>query len=155
LIPADPHEITINLKLARLHRLLEEPAEAVGYHRKVVEVCQADRLSQIISAFLMFIANPVNLYVSVILVRPIADYAKSSLEVAEYHMRIPGGDLALAKDYLEQVAGSNAEDVARASELLKSVIAAIQAKALKEDEERARVAASAAMESTGVEMATE
>jgi len=46
LIPADPHEITINLKLARLHRLLDEPAEAVAYHRKVVEVCQADRLSQ-------------------------------------------------------------------------------------------------------------
>ena len=49
LIPADPHEITINLKLARLHRLLEEPAEAVAYHRKVVEVCQADRKSYLVS----------------------------------------------------------------------------------------------------------
>jgi len=43
LIPADPHEITINLKLAKLHRALEEPAEAIAYHRRVVEVCQADR----------------------------------------------------------------------------------------------------------------
>ena len=43
LIPADPHEITINLKLARLHRSLDEHAEAVAYHRRVVEVCQADR----------------------------------------------------------------------------------------------------------------
>jgi anaphase-promoting complex subunit 8 len=87
--------------------------------------------------------------------RPIADYAKSSLEVAEYHMRIPNGDLVLARDYLERVAGSNAEDVARASELLKSVKAAIQAKALKEAEERTQIAANAAMESTGLEMTTE
>lgn len=43
LIPADPHEITINLKLARIHRTLEEYSEAVAYHRRVVEVCQADR----------------------------------------------------------------------------------------------------------------
>jgi anaphase-promoting complex subunit 8 len=42
LIPADPHEITINLKLAKIHRTLEEHAEAVAYHRRVVEVCQAD-----------------------------------------------------------------------------------------------------------------
>jgi anaphase-promoting complex subunit 8 len=86
------------------------------------------------------------------LVRPIADYAKSSLEVAEYHMRIPDGDLNLAREYLEQVAGSNAEDVARASELLKSVKAAIQAKTLKEAGERAQATAT---EPTGVEMATE
>lgn len=89
------------------------------------------------------------------LVRPIADYAKSSLEVAEYHMRIPDGDLALARDYLERVAGSNAEDVARASELLKSVKAAIHAKSLKEAEERTQISANAAVESTGVVMATE
>ena len=43
------------------------------------------------------------------------------MEVAEYEMRIPNGDLILARDYLELVAGSNAEDVGRASELLKDV----------------------------------
>jgi hypothetical protein len=42
LIPADPHEITINLKLAKIHRTLDEHAEAVAYHRRVIEVCQAD-----------------------------------------------------------------------------------------------------------------
>ncbi|KAG6888244.1 hypothetical protein C0995_009557 [Termitomyces sp. Mi166 len=110
LIPADPHEITINLKLAKLHHALEEPAEAVAYHRKVVEVCQAD-------------------------LRPIQDYAKSSLEVAEYQMRIPNGDLALARDYLEIVAGSNAEDVGRAAELLKTVKATIQARTMSTDTE--------------------
>ena len=58
-------------------------------------------------------------------VRPIQDYAKSCMEVAEYEMRIPNGDLILARDYLELVAGSNAEDVGRASELLKDVKARI------------------------------
>lgn len=42
LITADAHEITINLRLARLHGLLEEHAEAVAYHQRIVEVCQAD-----------------------------------------------------------------------------------------------------------------
>jgi tetratricopeptide (TPR) repeat protein len=42
LITADPHEITLRLKLARVHKNLEEHAEAVAYHRTVVEVCQAD-----------------------------------------------------------------------------------------------------------------
>ncbi|KAG5639394.1 hypothetical protein H0H81_002926 [Sphagnurus paluster] len=113
LIPADPHEITINLKLARLHQALEEHAEAVAYHRRVVEVCQADP-------------------------RPIEDYAKSSLEVAEYQIRIPDGDLFLAKEYLEKVARSNAEDVGRATELLKVVNTSIQARATAEAENRAR-----------------
>jgi len=54
-------------------------------------------------------------------VRPVQDYAKSSLEVAEYEMRIPNGDLTLARDYLEQVAASNAEDVVRAADMLKVV----------------------------------
>ncbi|KAF8973218.1 hypothetical protein BDZ97DRAFT_1936102 [Flammula alnicola] len=104
LIPADPHEITINLKLAKIHRTLEEHSEAVAYHRRVVEVCQAD-------------------------LRPIQDYAKSSLEVAEYEMRIPDGDLVLAREYLEQVAASNAEDVGRATDLLKLVKTMIQNRA--------------------------
>ena len=43
LIGADPHEITINLKLAKLHHKLEEYNEAVAYNRRVVEVCQLDR----------------------------------------------------------------------------------------------------------------
>lgn len=42
LIPADPHEISINLKLAKIHFALEEHAEAAAYHRRVVEVCLAD-----------------------------------------------------------------------------------------------------------------
>lgn len=48
-------------------------------------------------------------------------------------MRIPNGDLVLARDYLEIVASSNAEDVGRAAELLKSVKATIQARAMAAD----------------------
>ena len=42
LITADPHEITLRLKLARVHKNLEEYTEAVAYHRTIIEVCQAD-----------------------------------------------------------------------------------------------------------------
>ncbi|KAF9066627.1 hypothetical protein BDP27DRAFT_1449615 [Rhodocollybia butyracea] len=111
LIPADPHEINLMLMLARIHRDLDEQAEAVAYHRRVVEVCQAD-------------------------LRPVQDYAKSSLEVAAYQLDIPDGDLLLAQDYLERVAASNAEDVTRAVEMLKAVNTAMQAKlGLGNDEE--------------------
>jgi anaphase-promoting complex subunit 8 len=61
-------------------------------------------------------------------VRPIQEYAKSCLHVAEYHMRIPDGDLYLAKEYLERVATSNAEDVMKATELLKAVKLSLQVK---------------------------
>ncbi|KAF9450423.1 TPR-like protein [Macrolepiota fuliginosa MF-IS2] len=103
LIPADPHEININLKLATLYTSLDDLAEAVAYHRRVVEVCQAD-------------------------LRPIQEYAKSCLQVAEYHLRVAGGDLYLAKEYLERVANSNAEDVMKATELLKVVKSTLQAR---------------------------
>lgn len=43
LIPADPHEITINLKLAKIYNTMREYSESTAYHRRVVEVCQADR----------------------------------------------------------------------------------------------------------------
>lgn len=42
LITADPHEITINLKLANLYGSMQDHAESVAYHRRVVEVCQAN-----------------------------------------------------------------------------------------------------------------
>lgn len=41
-------------------------------------------------------------------------------------MRVPDGDLYLAKDYLERVANSNAEGVMKATELLKVVKSTLQ-----------------------------
>jgi anaphase-promoting complex subunit 8 len=42
LITADSHEITINLKLANLYGAMQDHTESVAYHRRVVEVCQAN-----------------------------------------------------------------------------------------------------------------
>lgn len=42
LIGADPQEINIHLKLAKLHHDLGEERVAVDYHRHVVEVCRAN-----------------------------------------------------------------------------------------------------------------
>lgn len=61
--------------------------------------------------------------------RPIQDYAKSILEIAEYELKIPNGNLSVARGYLEPLASSNAEDVTRAVELLKEVKAKIQERA--------------------------
>lgn len=52
-------------------------------------------------------------------------YAKSCIYVAKYHMDKGGKDLALAQDYLERVAASNAEEVAQAAELLRRLKAAM------------------------------
>ncbi|KAJ7045580.1 hypothetical protein C8F04DRAFT_1065361 [Mycena alexandri] len=103
LITADPHEITINLKLANLYDAMQDEAESVAYHRRVVEVCQANG-------------------------RPVQDFAKSSIKVAEYQLSAVG-DLLLATDYLTTVAASNVEEVGRAAEVLKAVGAAMRGRA--------------------------
>ncbi|TFY58515.1 hypothetical protein EVJ58_g6367 [Rhodofomes roseus] len=51
--------------------------------------------------------------------KPVAEYAKSSVYVARYHIIHGGGDLALAKELLEPIASSNAEEVSQATDLLK------------------------------------
>ncbi|KAG9316570.1 hypothetical protein JVU11DRAFT_2623 [Chiua virens] len=96
LLGADARETTINLKLAKLYEELQELAEAAAYHRKVVEICCAED-------------------------RPVQDYAKSSIYVARHQMVTPGGDLTLAREYLERVAGSNAEEVTQAADWLKKL----------------------------------
>lgn len=96
LLGADPRETTIHMKLAKLYEELDDQAEAAAYHRRVVEICRIEE-------------------------RPVQDYAKSSIFVARHHMVIVGGDLLLAKDYLERVANSNAEEVAQASDWLKKL----------------------------------
>lgn len=70
--------------------------------------------------------------------RPVQDYANSCIEVAQYQMSIPDGDLELAVSYMETVAVSNAEEVARASELLKvAKIALAQARAKSKETDMA------------------
>lgn len=48
-------------------------------------------------------------------------FAKSLVYVARYHIERGGGNYALARQYAEQVAVSNAEEVAVASDLLQKL----------------------------------
>lgn len=105
LISSELHETMLCLKLARLHSMLEEKAEAVAYHKRVVEFCQEKN-------------------------RPIQEFAKSSVEVAEYNMNLQHGDLLLAKDLLEPVVTGNSEEVTKATELMKVLNAKLREKGL-------------------------
>ncbi|KAJ7218008.1 hypothetical protein GGX14DRAFT_439216 [Mycena pura] len=110
LITAESNEITIYLRLANLYDVLQETVESVAYHRRVVEICQANG-------------------------RPVQDFAKSSLKVAEHCLRT-NGDLLLARDYLRTVAASNVEEVVRAAEVLKMVNAALIKPSIEAEEQR-------------------
>lgn len=120
LISADPHEITLYLKLAKAHKTLEEYAESVAYHQTVVQICQADCTC----SCRVYVYSHAQILPSA---RPIPDYSKSILEISEYEMKLPSGNLTLARDFLELVASSNAEEVTRAADLLKEVKAKLQA----------------------------
>ncbi|PBK74233.1 TPR-like protein [Armillaria solidipes] len=96
LISADPRETIVKLNLARLYYKLGEVMEGVSFHRRIIEISQAEQ-------------------------RDIADYAKSCIEVAAYQMVVPDGDLNLAQEYLSSVAASNSEQMFRATNMLKSV----------------------------------
>jgi anaphase-promoting complex subunit 8 len=96
----------------------------VAYHKRVVDLAQSNSaLTSVLHPFFLAL-------ILTHLDRPVTEYAKSSLEVAEYHMNVAQGDLLLAKGLLEQISTSNAEDVAKATELLKAVKARLQQKGL-------------------------
>ena len=61
------------------------------------------------------------------------------MEVAEFELSILGGNLMLAKECAETVAGSNAEEVGRASDLLKGIKTRLHDLELAETEARDRV----------------
>lgn len=73
-----------------------EKADAAAYHRRCVEVGMAEG-------------------------RPIAEYAKSALYVATYHMAWGGGDYKLARDYCEKLAASNVEESTTAVRYLRDL----------------------------------
>ncbi|KAI9437722.1 TPR-like protein [Lactarius indigo] len=100
LLGADANEIAIALKLARLHSDLDETADAVAYHQRVIEISRAT-------------------------LKPVVEWARSAMYVAQYYYVLDGGNLELARDLLEKVAGSNSEDADSAADLLKKVKAAI------------------------------
>jgi len=63
------------------------------------------------------------------LAKLVPEYAKSCMYVARHQITAVDGDLELAHEYLERVAGSNSEEVGQATELLKKVKGMIMAKA--------------------------
>lgn len=81
--------------------------------------------------------------------RPVQDYSKSCLAVAEHQLSTMDGDLPLAISYLETVASSNSEDVTRAAELLRVAI-----ENLKMQEEKAKNKAAETVEDS-LDMKTE
>ncbi|KAH9961595.1 hypothetical protein BC827DRAFT_1203118 [Russula dissimulans] len=109
LLGADANEISIALKLARLHNDLNETADAVHYHRRVIEISRA-------------------------MLKPVAEWARSAMYVARYYYVSEGGDLEVARELLETVAGSNSEDADSAADLLKRVKTAIERKGEVKDE---------------------
>ena len=119
LLGADANEIAIALKLARLHNDLDETADAVHYHRRVIEISRATRTSWYYDSTISSGDTADDI------VNPIAEWARSAMYVARYYYVSEGGDLELARELLETVAGSNSEDADSAADLLKRVKTAI------------------------------
>ena len=118
LLGADANEIAIALKLARLHSDLDESADAVAYHRRVIDISRAMRMSCCYQSTVS--SGDVDC-----IGKPVAEWARSAMYVARYYYVLEGGDLELARELLEAVAGSNSEDADAAADLLKRVKTAI------------------------------
>ena len=119
LLGADANEIAIALKLARLHNDLDETADAVHYHRRVIEISRVTCTSWYYDSTISSGDTADDI------VNPIAEWARSAMYVARYYYVSEGGDLELARELLETVAGSNSEDADSAADLLKRVKTAI------------------------------
>ena len=118
LLGADANEVAIALKLARLHNDLEETADAVAYHRRVIDISGAMRMLHCHQSTVSDgDANCIG--------KPVAEWARSAMYVARYYYVLEGGDLELSRGLLELVAGSNSEDADAAADLLKRVKSAI------------------------------
>jgi anaphase-promoting complex subunit 8 len=115
LLGADANEIVIALKLARLHSDLDETADAVAYHRRIINVSRTMRMSYCHQS--MVSSGDANC-----IGKPVVEWARSAMYVARYYYVLEGGDLELARELLEAVAGSNSEDADAAADLLKRVI---------------------------------
>jgi anaphase-promoting complex subunit 8 len=118
LLGADANEIAIALKLAGIHHDLDETSDAVTYHRRVIDISRAMRMSSF-----HIPTSPSD--DDKLADKPVAEWARSAMYVAQYHYMSDGGDLELARDLLEKVAVSNSEDADSAADLVKKVKGAI------------------------------
>ncbi|KAJ7022056.1 hypothetical protein C8F04DRAFT_1049335 [Mycena alexandri] len=108
-----PHPMTVYLRLAQLLVTVGDPAGAADYAQAAVAQGEGHA-------------------------HPVEYYAKALVAVAEYQLRLPGGDWGRARDYLERIVASpapaSAEDLthAKAVELLKLVKTKLQMRAASE-----------------------
>lgn len=103
--PKDPQLIPTHVKLARLYRLVDDLGQSLRHNNAIVWMCEVEASGPLRSGFPDY-------------------YIRALLEVAEVHMMNPkGGDLTTAKDYLERVVATNADDQVKAAaiEMLKAV----------------------------------
>ncbi len=114
LLGADASEIQIKLKLARLYDDIEDHAAAALHHQRVIEICMAESKLGLMLCFRM---SKMNFSSD----RPIHTYARSCVYIARNEMESDAGNLLLARTYLERVAGSNAEEVNVATDLLRKL----------------------------------
>jgi len=91
-----PSDIDTHLVIADLHDSLDEKTASCTYHAKIISL--SDRAS-----------------------KPVIDYARSLIYVAEYHLfsGATGTNVGLAVEYLTKVRDSNSELGANAGEMLR------------------------------------
>jgi hypothetical protein len=84
-----------------LYRLVDEPEHALRHNLRIVWICDVEVTGAVFPDY----------------------YIRALLEVAEQHMACPTGDLAVAKEHLEKVAKTNADEHVKlaASEMLKAI----------------------------------
>ncbi|KAJ7287200.1 hypothetical protein C8J57DRAFT_1167219 [Mycena rebaudengoi] len=103
-----PHSMTIFMRLAPLLATVGEGAAGARYAQLAIELGEGSA-------------------------QPPEYYAKALVHVADYQMRLPTGDWARAREYLERVVGNQSglideATAARAADLLKAVKVRVQAK---------------------------
>lgn len=97
LLGSEATSTSISTRLAKLYDEIEDTHSAASYHQQIIDV-------------------------SLLESRPVHAFAKSLLYVARYHVDRGGGDVKRALAYVEKVAGSNAEEVGAASEMLRRMV---------------------------------
>jgi anaphase-promoting complex subunit 8 len=116
LLYADPLESIIHLKIAEIydHDKVKDMKQAAYYHQQVVEISREKGMLDFPRSGL----NPLLNFGSGLTV---LHYSRSAFYVGRYHVQGGGGDWGLAREYLSEVAQSNAEEVAAAQDVLKDL----------------------------------
>ncbi|VDB95278.1 unnamed protein product [Peniophora sp. CBMAI 1063] len=111
LLGADANEVTIDLKIAKLHDDLGQYAEAASYHMRVIDLSAAA-------------------------LKPVAEYARSCIYIAKHHLYHGGDDFETARSLAESVAKSNSEHADAATDLMKRIVHEIHQRRMRDIHEQ-------------------